>query len=326
MASPAVLLLALAQDPAPTQTAPDQLVWPPLLAAPQQYAIRLQKTRQPDRELAAAEKAARKELGLFQPAQPLRQSVTLAIDLELRGGDQEVQVRYTTRLIEAKGLRLQLRDAVPGASPIGNEHVDAIWGLADTSWEPDFTAPRSALERTFEQPFRRIRGGVATVDFRPHFGDHLLPVLWDGPLPCWIGPMIAVVGLDQEAAIEGKTLIRDGSGNFPLGHRDTRVEVVFVKVAGRSCTLRYQLTVRQQMHKTRDLQQPRRPVVQWVFEVAGEAEYSAADQGFERIREQVRARPADLDGAATARLRDEAFEGSIEVVRVRKPAKEKPRR
>jgi hypothetical protein len=323
-----LLVIPFAQAPAPAAP-PDTLVWPPVHATPQLYTVRLHKARELDGELAAAEKAARKELGLPVPAQPPRQSVAVTMDVEVRGGGDEVQVRYTTRLGETRGLRLQLRPAdaaAPTPPPLGNEHVDAVWGLADAARQPDLVVSRAALERTFEQRFRRQGAGVAAADFGALYGDHLLPVLWDQPLPCWIGHMAAVLDLGREAAIDGKTLIRDGSGQFPLGHRETRVELAFTKVAGRTFTIRYELKVQQTVHHSRDLRR-RAPASAWTLEIEGEADYSAAEQGFERITERVRARPGPLDQQRAARLRDEAFAGTIEVARVRAPAKgSKPRK
>jgi hypothetical protein len=320
-----------AQDPAASAPA-ERFVWPPANAVVQHYEVRLHKARAPDDGLLAAERAARKELGLPVPAQPPRQSITLAMDLELRTTADEVLVRYATRLLELKGLRLQLAPAASAGGtalppPLGNQHVDAVWGLADAPRASDLALPRAAVERTFEQRFRRAQGGVAAADFGAHYGDHLLPVLWDQPLPCWIGHMAAVVELGGEAAFDGKTLIRDGSGAFPLGHRQTRVELAFTKVAGRAFTIRYELQVRQTVHKSRDLAQNLTPASEWLFDVEGEAEYSAADQGFVRIRERVRARPEKLEQQRTARLRDEAFTGTIELARVNPPAPgRKPRK
>jgi hypothetical protein len=317
----ACLVLSFAQAPEP-QTDP-RFVWPPVRGEVQRYQARLQKTRALPDELAAAERQARKAAGLQVPSRPVQQSVALAMDIELQPGD-EVTVRYTIRLGATAGLRLELqpdarREGEEPPPPLGNGFVDAVWGLAEDRKEVRLEVSRAAVERTLEQRFRRERDGLAQrSDFGPLYGDHLLPVLWDHPLPAWIGHMAAALELGGEPAVEGKSLIRDATGSFPLGHRETRVELAFTKVSGDACTIRYRMRVRQVVGKTRDLKRNAAPF-DWIFEIRGEADYSAGAQAFERVRETVTARPEKLGEERLARLRDEGFEGSIEIDRVREP-------
>lgn len=310
----ALAALSVPQDPAP-QDGP-RFVWPPVRDQPLRYRVELRKTREPDGELAAAVRAARAALDL-PAARPQRQSVALQVDVALQAGAEAVEATYTTALTGRPTLRWRLlapaADRTPG--PFGNDRLE-VWGEPDQRGEAAPAVHRDDLERTFAQRFvRDERGGTRPAPVQEQFGDHLLPLLWDQPLPCWIDRMAGVVGLAGEAAIEGKTLIRESSGSFPLGHRETRVELAFTKVAGDAFTFTYAMTVRQQVTKTRDLRENLAAPWWWHFAIAGEAEYSVAEQAFARIREQVTGRPLEMSEEQLARLRDEAFTGTVAVER-----------
>lgn len=324
-----LMLLPLAQQP---QGADGAFVWPPAAGKPLRYTARLRKERELSVELARAERDAREALGLPRPARSLRQSVAVEMDVELRPEDEHLVAVYTTRLAEPPKLRLRLLPGAPGEGealpePLGNAAVDAAWGHADEEREHALEIERAALERSFEQRFARDpRGGVRRADFTALYGDHLLPVLWEQPLPCWIGHMADVLELNGAAAVEGKTLLRDGSGSFPLGFRETRVELDFVEVSGDSFTVRYKMKVRQLVGCTRDLQGDLQQPFDWVFDIEGEADYVLADQSFVRIRETVTAWPENPGEELLARLRDEAFAGTIEIERVTGSGKDRRRR
>ncbi len=315
----ACAVLPLLQSPQETY---DTFVWPPTAATKLHYRCKLQKSRVLSAELQQAERAERKALGLPTPARPPRQAVTLEMDLTLEPQEQQVQAGYTTRLGRPADLRWKLQtaptDGAPPPQPLRNDRRHEVWGLADDGRAPVLEVPRSALEQTFTVQYPRQARGVGRADLGPHFGDHLLPVLWEQPLPCWLSHGLDVVELHGQAAIEGKSLIRDGSGSFPLGHRETRVKLQFTKAAAGSFAFTYTMQVRQRVSGQRPFE--------WVFDVEGEAEYAVPQQAFTRIRETVQARPDKLAEGHAARILDEAFHGSIEIDPVTPPVPGKPRR
>lgn len=338
---PLLALLPFGQDP--EAAAAPKFVWPPAgsataegTSAPQRYTARLRKERRLSPELADAERKARAASSLPPPPRSLRQSVEIEIGIEVRAGVEDVTASYAVRVPKAPELRLQLlsakaatpADAAAPRNLFANAHQAAVWGHPDQKNAPLLAVPSGALECTFEQRFARDdAGGVDRADLSAHVGDHLLPVLWDELLPCWLPHAVDVVELAGQAAIEGKKLIRDGSGSFPLGHRDTRVELEFVRATADGFSFRYRATVRQQVARSRDLQRAAETPFTWVVEVEGEADYSATDQAFDRIRETVRAAPGDPDEALAARLRDESYAGTIAIERIRdqRPPKKRGR-
>lgn len=313
------------QDPAVTGP---KFAWPPVREQLLQYTVELDKQRSLSAELEQAVADAREEVGLSRARSP-RQSVRVQIDVALRGGADAVEVSYVTRVLGKPKLRWKLEKAAADAAlpALGNDRTD-VWGPPDDKKTAPARVPRNAVERAFDRRFERGRKGAATpTAIGDLYGDHLLPVVWDQPLPCWIGQMANVIELAGEAAIEGKTLIREASGKFPLGHRETRVELAFTKVSGDSFTFTYEMTVRQLVAKTRDLREKVAKPWEWHFAISGEATYDAGEQAFERVREKVAAHPTGMAPETLARLRDEAFTGTIEVTRKRetKPGRRRRR-
>ncbi|MBM4059932.1 MAG: hypothetical protein FJ265_02400 [Planctomycetes bacterium] len=320
-----MLCLPLLQQPPPAPT----FVWPPQQQTVQNYRARLAKARTLSKELATAERKAREAAGLPTPSRPPPQQVSLEIDVELQPGADAVVARYATRLQGRPQLRLRLRPDPPppgeAAPPLGNDSLLLVWGHADRPGQTDLELPEAALQRRFEQRFLRQDRGVARGDFAALYGDHLLPLLWEQPLPCWVGHMADVVELHGQPAVAGKSLIRDGSGSHPLGHRETRVELQMPEASADAFTIRYTMQVRQTVDHSRDLRR-RVESYDWVFAIDGEARYAASQQAFVRIREQVRAWPERHGEALLRQLADQAFTGSIDVERVREEPKPEPRR
>ncbi len=78
--------------------------------------------------------------------------------------------------------------------------------------------------------------------------------------------------------------------------------------------------------KTRDLKHKLHKPWEWHLAIDGEATYRVDEQAFERVRETIAGVPRGMDTEQLARIRDQAFTGTIEVSRTRDAKSGKPRR
>ncbi len=162
-------------------------------------------------------------------------------------------------------------------------------------------------------------------DLNKKFGDHLIPVLWTYPLPCWIGTLVSTMDLGGEAVINGKRLIRDTTQHLAFGYRNTRVEGLWTNASSAGFTLTYKLKIEQFVSRARDGGPLRDETTKWLFDVEGLATYSFRDQAWETITEKVHARPKELPDDRLCTLYDEVFAGTIKIRRVRETKGKKQR-
>ena len=302
--------------------------WPPKGAKKLVYEATLTKERKLPKELAATVRAARKEAGLFAPKRVRRQRVEMTMRIVLDCRKKFVESTCQTRL-KKQSLLLKVekprkkRGRTPKGKPaeaasndvpmLGNDRR-FVWGSPDKRGGKPIVVPLAALERSFSQRFdRKGKRGVETADQRRHFGDHLLPVLWNHPLPCWVGEVTDGVDLSGQAIISGKSLMREATRSLPLGYREADIEVRFHDASTSAFTLGYKLKVVQHVSQERDGKPLQGKSFRWQFDIEGKARYSVTRQIFLSIEEKVTAVPVDMPAAKMAQLRDEAFVGTIQI-------------
>ncbi len=304
------------------------LRWPPKGPAVLYYRASFLKTRAPTKETQEALRRIWKKTFHRLPPKVKKQQISLAISIRLACRPREVQGFYKTTLVK-QSLRLKLRKLKKGEkAPLpGNDWVDRLWGPPSRRGEKPASLPRESLERTFRAVFPREAGGaVPARDMGPLFGDHLLPVLWKYPLPCWAEAAVRLMELDKEIPVEGKSLLRDCTEHLDMGDCRTRVEIWYRNVAKTRFTLEYTLKCEILAAKTRDLKKPLEEGYKWRFLVQGKAIYSASDKAFEKIDETVRATLPDPPEKMLLHLRDQEFTGRIQIRRVPPPKEKKKKR
>ena len=187
--------------------------------------------------------------------------------------------------------------------------------------------PLAALERRFDHTFSKApRNGTHPGDLSGQFGDHLLPVLWVYPLPCWVGDLVRTLNLTDEPVIEGKSLMAEASQQLKLGYRKIHAEAMWTEASSAGFTINYKLRVEQVLSQGRDGRSTDRPGAAWVFKVEGEGKYAFSDQAWDLIQEKVEARPGKLLDTTMRALRDEVFSGTIKLQRIKSTKKKKKRR
>ncbi|MHC4513252.1 MAG: hypothetical protein ACYTGW_09760 [Planctomycetota bacterium] len=315
-------------DPAPGEVG--KFRWPPTVQRTLQYKATLTKERKLPPDLLRAEKAARKEARLYAPRRPPRQRVEMSMDIQLKVNKDTVDATYTTSLdkqslrlevLKPKKTRARPKDAAappPKDVPfLGNDKIPAVWGPPASKADKKLQVPLAALARQFHHMFRKAgQKGTAPEDLRIRFGDHLLPVVWTYPLPCWIGDLVSTMDLGGEAVIGGKRLIRDGSQFMKLGCRNVRVDAIWTQASAANFTLNYKLSVEQFISETRDGKPIQGRTTMWLFDIDGVGKYSFQDQAWDSIVENVRGRLKEIPDAKMKALHDEIFVGTIKIHRV----------
>ena len=303
--------------------------WPPRGPASLYYEASFLKTRAPTKETQKALRRVWKRTFHRLPPKVKKQQVSLDLSIRLECRPREVQGFYKVSRVK-QSLRLKLRKPRKGekAPLLGNDWVDRLWGPPSKKGEKPLSLPRTSLERTFRAVFPRETGGaVPARDMGRLFGDHLLPVLWKYPLPCWAEAAVRLMELDKETAVEDKSLLRDCTEHLDMGDCQTRVEIWYRNVGKTRFTLEYTLKCEVLVAMTRDLEKPLEEGYKWRFLVKGKAVYSAADRAFEKIDETVRATLPGPPEKMLLPLRDQEFTGRIQIRRVPPPkAKKKKKR
>ncbi len=334
-----LLLVPLLQQPgAQDGPAPGEVGkfrWPPVAATTLHYKATFTKERKLPPDLLRAEKAARKTAKLYTPRKQPTQRVEMAMDIQLKVNKDTVDGTYTTSL-NKQSLRMEVlkprktqktrktRGAMDAKAPppakvpfLGNDKIPAVWGLAEVKSDRKLQVPLAALERQFHHLFRKAgRKGTEPEDLRIRFGDHLLPVIWNYPLPCWIGDLVTIMDLGGEAVIGGKRLIRDGTQLVKLGYRKVHVDAMWAQASASNFTLTYKLTAEQYIGETRDGKPIQGKTLRWMFDIDGVAKYSFAAQAWDSIHEKVSARLKDTPEAKMRAIHDEVFMGTIKIQRV----------
>ena len=329
-----LVFLAVLPPPAPQGTpAPGEVGkfrWPPVAPTTLHYEAMFTKERKLPADLLRAETAARKAAKLYAPKKAAKQRVEMSMTIKLKVNKDTVDGTYTTSLdkqslrmqvVKPKATRARPRDAQappPTAVPfLGNDKIPAVWGLAEAKNDKPLRVPLAALERQFHHMFRKAgRKGTEPEDLRTRFGDHLLPVIWNYPLPCWIGDLVTIMDLGGEAVIGGKRLIRDGTQSVKLGYRKVRVDAMWAQASASNFTLTYKLTAEQYIGETRDGKPIQGKTLRWMFDIDGVAKYSFAAQAWDSIHEKVSARLKDTPEAKMRAIHDEVFMGTIKIQRL----------
>ena len=332
-----LLLVPLLQQPGPRGgPAPGEVGkfrWPPAASKTLHYKATFTKERKLPKDIQKAEKAARKAAKLYAPSRSPKQRIELSMDIQLQVDGDKIVGTYKTKLGK-QSLRMQVHrpkkspGTVKNASTaetsavayLGNNRISWVWGLPSAKGETGMDVPIAAIERRFGKTFTRAaRKGTKPEDLRTQFGDHLIPVIWTYPLPCWIGALVSTMDLGGEAVIGGKRIIRDGTQNVKLGYRNTRVDGLWTKASASSFTLKYKLDIEQFVSQERDGRSIEKKGSKWMFHVEGLATYSFPEQAWDSIVETVTARPKDLPAAKLRALHDEVFSGTIKIQRVPAP-------
>jgi len=321
MASVPALLLCLLSallEPPPQQPPhpPKRIQWPPAAGAAQDYRARLAK----ERRLSPETLAAIQEAGLPRPPRAPRQRAETSFSILLEAAPAGLTGRYRSTFAH-QGLRLQLVKT-PGTEPVGplgNDLAARVWGPA--AKEPPLRLPQGCVERSFEASFPAGRpAGPSPGPLERHFGDHLLPVLWTAPLPCWVLELFRVLEIEDEDPVPGKSLIRDRTDLTPQGSRSTRAELWFKEAPEGCCLMDYALRV--ELPTPRAGPGAKGPPGLWLIEVRGSALFGLRERAFVRVDESVTGRLKEPTPARLAALLDEEFAGTIEI-RGPAPAPEK---
>ena len=302
--------------------------WPPRGPADLYYEASFTKTRAPAKETVKALREAWKKTFRRPPPRVRKQEVSLAMAILLQCAPQEIQGHYTTSL-KKQSLRMKVRKPKKGeqAPLLGNDWIPRLWGAPSKKGEKNLSIPRPSLERSFRAVFpREVGGAVPPRDMGKLFGDHLIPVLWKYPLPCWAEVVARTMELEKERAVEGKSLLRDCTEHLDLGDCNTRAEVWFRKVGKTRFTLEYSLKCEILMARTRDLAKPLEESYRWRFLVKGKAVYSRTSAAFESVEETVRGVLPDPPEKMLLHLRDQEFTGRIQIRRVPPPDKKKKKK
>jgi hypothetical protein len=334
-----LLLVPLLQQPGsgPAPGEVGKFRWPPVAAKTIYYEATLTKERKLSTAVAKAEKAARKAAKLYVPSRSPKQRVEISMGIELTVDARDIKATYTTKLrkqslrmnvLRPKTIRTGIKNASTGVAPavpfLGNDRISSVWGLPPEKGHRGVDVPLGALDRRFTQKFKRAsRKGVIPEDLRAHYGDHLLPVVWTFPLPCWIGSMVATLDLSGEAVIGGKQLLRDATQYVKLGHRETRAEGMWTKASSSGFTLKYKIDVEQMVAQQRDGKPLEAETTRWLFHIEGLATYSFREQAWDSIVETVTGKPKNLSAEKLRALHDEVFLGTIKIRRVEGPGKGK---
>ncbi len=337
-----LLLIPLAQQPGsgPAPGEVGKFRWPPEAVKTLHYTATFTKERLLPKDVRSAEKAARKAARLYYPSRPPKQKITMGMSIQLDVSPDKVKGIYATslgkqslrmRVIKPKrssgktGKALtQANAAVPFLS---NSRIPWVWGLPSSKGEDPVSVPLAALERRFDHTFQKSpRKGTVPGDLRGQFGDHLLPVLWIYPLPCWIDDLVHTLDLGGEAVIEGKSLMAEGTQQLKLGYRNTEVESMWTQASSTSFDLTYKIKVEQLVSEQRDGRPLSGETGIWTFQIEGKSKYSFVDQAWDQIEEKVVARPKKLNDATMRSLHDEVFSGTIKIQRIMPAASSKKKK
>lgn len=306
-----------------------RIYWPPERAGSVFYEASFKKQRIVSKVTEAAFKKACKAAKLRRSGREPKQFVEVGMQIELLFGSR-LKGKYKTTLGKNKLLTKFHRPKVKAKAvpPLDNSTIEAVWGRpSEKNRRKSVRRSASSIERSFSLEFQRKRaGGLAST--LKEFGDHLLPVIWDHPLPCWASLMVDVMELNREGVVKGKSLIRDRTDHHALGSRSVRVELWFDEVDGKRVTLKYSMIIKLIVSKTRDCKAALKKGWVWRLEVKGRAAYSLADQAFIEIREAVTGRlhEPSKSGDKIFDLRDEEFKGSILIKRVPPPGEKKKKK
>ncbi len=335
-----LFLLPLLQQPGagPAPGEVGKFFWPPAASKTLRYQASFSKERKLPKDVQKAEKAARKAGGLYYPGRPPKQRVEMKMDIELEVGPGRIKGTYSTSLGK-QSLRMKVRRPKRGKSAdaamesgaavpfLSNSRIGYVWGLPSSKGEELSEFPLAAFERRFDYTFTKAaKKGSVPANLNGQFGDHLLPVLWVYPLPCWIGDLVHTLDLGGEAVIEGKRLIAEGTQQVALGYRNTRAELLWTQASSGGFSMTYDIKVEQLMSKRRSGQGLMNRTGYWLFDIKGKATYSFSAQAWEAIEEKVTARPKALDDTTMRNLRDQVFAGEIKILRTKASSKKKVRR
>lgn len=325
-----LLLIPLAQQPGsgPAPGEVGKFGWPPAAVKSLRYTATFTKERLLPKDVRKAEKAARKAARLYYPSRPPRQKIEMGMSIQLDVSPDKVKGIYATSLgkqslrmkvVKPKRSSGKISSKTNAAVPfLSNTRISWVWGLPSSKGEDPVSVPLAALERRFDHTFQKApRKGTVPGDLRGQFGDHLLPVLWIYPLPCWIGDLVHTLDLGGEAVIEGKSLMAEGTQQLKLGYRNTEVESLWTQASSSSFDLTYKIKVEQLISEQRDGRPLSGETGIWTFQIEGKSKYSFADQAWDQIEEKVIARPKDLSDATMRSLHDEVFSGTIKIQRIK---------
>lgn len=328
-----LLLIPLVQQPGsgPAPGEVGKFVWPPVATKTLLYEATFSKQRKLPKDVRDAEKAARKAAGLYYPRRPPKQKIEMGMKIKLEVSGDKVKGSYATKLTR-QSLRLKVRKPnrsgkkPGGAAPesfaavpfLSNSRISWVWGLPSGKGEEPMEVPLAALERRFDHTFHKApKKGSIPGDLSGQFGDHILPVLWIYPLPCWIGDLVHTLDLGGEAVIEGKRLMAEGTQQLSLGYRKTEVDLFWTQASSSGFSVTYKIKVDQFMSQRRDGRGLDGKTANWLFKIDGKARYSFTDQSWDSIEEEVEARPKTLEDATMRGLHDQVFSGVIKIQRVK---------
>lgn len=320
------MALALCWLPGPQDSGVvGKFAWPPTSGPPAVYRVKLSKRRDVDAKLSKAEREARRDAGLHSPRRAPKQSVALTIDARIEQGDGRLDCSYGVRL-DKQSLRVEIADAKSDEKTATPEPAAfaGVWGTPASPRAKPLLVPRSAFEREFAHAFPRA--GPAPPRLGPIPGGvdaHLLPVLWETPLPCWVGHVVSIVDLTGVPVVDGKSMIQERTDFTALGSRTSRAEVKFSKASTSGFKLHYELRVDQRVDRTPDAKRPEPVPFLWRFDVEGTATYSFERQSFDKVLEQVTGRVVDPTPEKLCALSHEPFTGEIKVERI---TAEKPKK
>ncbi len=300
-------------------------VWPPFHSDPLNYLVKTRKVVKLSKETLRALKKLYREKKLKRPPGKLKQYVENQVFVSLRGGKNEIIAEYETRTLK-HSLRMKIdksKKTKEPSSPLGSERAGEVWGYSREGRKLKAKVPLDSLSRKFRVVFTRNGPYAAPRLLNGFYGDHLLPVMWNYPLPCWVEAVVPAMELDKEAPIPGKSLIRDASLPMPLGDRHMRIEVRYNESSGGVFAFTYKLELKQMISWTRDREKILKKGYLWLFEIQGKASYSTSKQAFTEVKEKIRARLKDPPEWKLMEIHDEEFEGSIEARLLHPPAKKK---
>lgn len=328
-----LLPIVQAQGPGPAPGEVGKFAWPPDSPKTLHYQATFTKERKLPKDVRDAEKAARKAARLYYPRRPPKQKIEMGMTIQLAVAQDKVKAKYATTLGK-QSLRLKVRKPKRSSSKtkdaaresfaavpfLSNSRISWVWGLPSSKSDEPMEVPLAALERRFEHTFNKAPGkGSMPGDLSGQFGDHLLPVLWVYPLPCWIGDLVHTLDLGGEPVIEGKSLIAEATQQLKVGYRKTHVEAVWTEASSVGFTLAYKIRVEQTVSRQRDGRAVDGKPTAWIFNIVGKGKYSFAVHAWDLIEEKVEARPKKLVDATMRALYDQVFSGVIKIQRV-KPA------
>lgn len=338
------LLLPIVQSqgsgPAPGEVG--KFAWPPPSSRTLQYKATFTKERKLPKDVRDAEKAARKAARLYYPRRLPKQKVEMGMTIQLEVGADKIKAKYATTL-DKQTLRLKVqkpkrasgktkdatRESYAAVPFLSNSRISWVWGLPSSKDDEPMEVPLAALERRFEHTFKKApRKGSVPGDLSGQFGDHLLPVLWVYPLPCWVGDLVHTLDLGGEPVIEGKSLIAESSQQLKAGYRKTHVKALWTETSSAGFTITYKIRVEQVLSQQRDGRGLDGKGTAWVFDIEGKGKYSFADHAWDLIEEKVQARPTKLVDAVLQALYDQVFSGVIKIQRIKSanPNKKKNKR